>query len=47
MIDPRTAGALQKIVGRESRSVLMYVGDAFPWTTARDSGVSIDTRVAG
>jgi hypothetical protein len=37
MIDPRTEAVLQEIVRRESRSVLSYVGDAFPWTTARES----------
>jgi hypothetical protein len=34
VIDHATQALLQDIVGRESRSVLMYVGDAFPWTTA-------------
>ena len=37
MIDAQTRDLLQDIVRRESRSVLTYVGDAYPWTTARDS----------
>jgi hypothetical protein len=35
VIDTTTQALLQEIVRRESRSVLMYVGDAFPWTTSR------------
>jgi hypothetical protein len=34
VIDPRTEAILQGIVRRESRSLLSYIGDAFPWTTA-------------
>lgn len=34
MIAP-TEALLQEIVRRESRSLLMYVGDAYPWTAAR------------
>src|SRR4051812_247452 len=37
VIDPGTAGLLQDIVRREGRSLLIYVGDAFPWTTLRES----------
>jgi hypothetical protein len=37
VIDAQTRDLLQDIVRRESRSVLTYVGDAYPWTTARDS----------
>ncbi|MBI1918016.1 MAG: hypothetical protein HYS12_25260 [Planctomycetes bacterium] len=33
MIDARSAQVLQEVFRRESRSVLQYVGDAFPWTT--------------
>ncbi len=39
MIDPETLTLLQDIVRRESRSLLTYVGEAFPWTNARDSAV--------
>jgi hypothetical protein len=35
VIDHATQELLHEIVRRESRSVLMYVGDAYPWTTAR------------
>ncbi len=35
MIDHATQALLQEIVRRESRSVLTYVGDAYPWTTSR------------
>ncbi len=35
MIDAQTQAVLQEIVRRESRSLLIYVGDAFPWTTSR------------
>lgn len=33
MIDATSAQALQEVVRRESRSLLHYVGDAFPWAT--------------
>jgi hypothetical protein len=33
VIDPPTQALLVDIVGRESRSVLMYVRDAYPWAT--------------
>lgn len=36
-MDPRTSDVLQDILRREGRSVLMYVGDAFPWTTVGHS----------
>ena len=36
MIDSETLALLQDIVRRESRSLLTYVGEAFPWTNARD-----------
>lgn len=31
MIDPHAAGLLQAVLRRESRSLLQYVGEAFPW----------------
>ncbi len=37
MIDSQTEQILQGIVRRESRSLLSYIGDAFPWTTASRS----------
>lgn len=33
-IDPESQAAVEGIVRRESRSLLSYIGDAFPWTTA-------------
>ncbi|HEY7426122.1 MAG TPA: hypothetical protein VH682_17965 [Gemmataceae bacterium] len=33
MIDPHSQTLLQDILRRESRSVLLYVDEAFPWTT--------------
>jgi len=33
VIDPQTQLVLQEIVRRESRSLLIYVKDAYPWTT--------------
>jgi hypothetical protein len=35
---------LQDIVRRETRSVLMYVGDAFPWTTSRGEPTLVRLR---
>jgi hypothetical protein len=32
-----TVGLLQEIVRRESRSMLTYVGEAFPWTPSREA----------
>jgi hypothetical protein len=37
VIDPETQALLQEIVRRESRSVLTYVGEAFPWTNSLHS----------
>jgi hypothetical protein len=34
VIDPETQAILQDIVRRESRSVLSYIGEAFPWVGA-------------
>ncbi|HXG12512.1 MAG TPA: hypothetical protein VNK04_22340 [Gemmataceae bacterium] len=36
MIDSRTAALLQDIVRRESRSLLQYVSEAFPWVTPEE-----------
>jgi hypothetical protein len=36
MIDAQTAGLLQGIIRREGRSLLQYVGDAFPWTRSAE-----------
>lgn len=33
MIDAETQAVLQDILRRESRSLLSYIGDAYPWTT--------------
>jgi hypothetical protein len=33
MLDDRTARVLDAVVRRESRSLLQYVAEAFPWTT--------------
>ena len=35
MIDPDSQAVLEEIVRRESRSLLSYVGDSFPWTTTQ------------
>jgi hypothetical protein len=35
VIDAQTAALLDAVVRRESRSLLAYTADAFPWTTAR------------
>src|SRR5437870_2494 len=34
-MNAQTIGLLQEIVRRESRSLLTYVGEAFPWTKSR------------
>ncbi len=36
MIDPHSQTLLQDILRRESRSVLLYVDEAFPWTTVTE-----------
>jgi hypothetical protein len=33
-MDARTADVLQRVLRREGRSIVQYVGNAFPWTTA-------------
>ena len=40
MIDPQTRDLLQAIARRESRSLLSYVGEAFPWVSA-DGGAAL------
>jgi rubrerythrin len=37
--DARTNTRLQEIVRRESRALLQYVGDSFPWSTAGQRGI--------
>jgi hypothetical protein len=32
-IDPASQAVVEEIVRRESRSLLSYIGDAYPWTT--------------
>ena len=38
MIDPQTVDRLHALVRRESLSILMYVSQAFPWTTEKQLG---------
>ena len=40
MIAPRESALLQKILRRETRSLLQYVGDTFPWPTL-DAGAAL------
>ena len=42
MFQPQTQAILQGIVRRESRSLLSYIGDSFPWTTGA-GGPALDT----
>jgi hypothetical protein len=44
VIDRETVALLEDIIRRESRSVLLYVGEAFPWTTARDSAALVKVQ---
>jgi hypothetical protein len=44
VIDTTTQALLQEIVRRESRSVLIYVGAAFPWTTSRGEETLVRLR---
>ena len=37
MISPQDQALLQEVLRRECRSELMYVGEAYPWTSARGS----------
>jgi hypothetical protein len=34
VIDPQNQAILQDVVRRETRSLLSYIGDAYPWTTS-------------
>jgi hypothetical protein len=38
VIDPQSVDRLQAIVRRESLSMLMYIGQAYPWTTVQQEG---------
>lgn len=40
MLDYRTEATLQAFIRRESRSLLQYLADAFPWTT-REEGPAL------
>jgi hypothetical protein len=42
VIDPHTQMLLQDILSRESRSVLLYVAEAYPWTNSTQT----KTRIA-
>jgi hypothetical protein len=44
VIDPQSQALLQDIVRRESRSVLLYVHDAYPWTTTAEEGAMATLR---
>lgn len=44
MIDVPTAALLQNILRRESRSLLQYVSEAFPWTTVEERGALANLR---
>jgi hypothetical protein len=38
VIDSQSQRLLQEILRRESRSILLYVGEAYPWTTLQEAG---------
>ncbi len=38
MLDPQTQALLQDVVRRQSRSLLQYVSEAFPWTSSEEQG---------
>ena len=44
VIDPQTVDRLHGIVRRESLSLLMYVGQAFPWTTVKQVGTLAELK---
>lgn len=44
MIDAHSQALLQDILRRESRSVLLYVDEAYPWTTATEQKSLADLR---
>lgn len=44
MIDAHTQTLLQNILRRESRSILLYVAEAYPWTTATQTKTLTDLQ---
>lgn len=44
MIDAHSQALLQDILRRESRSVLLYVDEAYPWTTANEQKALTELR---
>jgi hypothetical protein len=44
VIDDRTQALLQDVVRRESRSLLAYLHDAYPWATSREEGTLTGLR---
>ena len=44
MIDPQSQTLLQDILRRESRSVLSYVAEAYPWTTRAEEKALTDLQ---
>jgi hypothetical protein len=44
VIDPQTLACLHEIIRRESLSVLIYVGQAYPWTTAKNNAALTDLK---
>jgi len=45
VIDAETYSRLEDIVRRESRSLLQYVGDSFPWITSEEPDLLAQIRV--
>lgn len=45
MMDPATQSYLQTLIRQEGRSLLQYVGEAFPWTTPENESILKDLRV--
>jgi hypothetical protein len=44
MIDPLTQAVLQALLRRESRSLLQYTADSFPWATGEEAGALAQLR---
>jgi len=44
VIDARTYSLLQDLVRRESRSLLQYVNDSFPWITPQEQDVLVEIQ---
>jgi len=44
VIDPQTVARLHEIMRRESLSVLLYVGQAYPWTLARNNAALTELK---